>query len=90
VWTLLFEVADVGVEDMVELAAAEDQQPVEALAACAADQRSAHAFAFGAWMGVRMIVTLSLSKVASNARPNFLSRSWIRNRGQRIGSPETE
>ena len=41
VWTLLVEVADVDAEDVFELAAAEDQQPVKALPACASDQRSA-------------------------------------------------
>jgi hypothetical protein len=37
VWTLLVEVADVDAEDVLELAAPEDQQPVEALPAHAAD-----------------------------------------------------
>jgi hypothetical protein len=34
--------------------------------------------AFGAWIGVRMMLMLSLRKIASKAQPNFLSRSWIR------------
>jgi hypothetical protein len=37
VWTLLVEVADVDAEDVFELAAADDQQPVKALPAHAAD-----------------------------------------------------
>jgi len=37
VWTLLIEVADVDAEDVLELAATEDQEPVEALPAHAAD-----------------------------------------------------
>jgi hypothetical protein len=49
VWTLLVEVADVDAKDVLELTAPEDQQTVEALPAHAADQRSAWAFAFGAW-----------------------------------------
>jgi hypothetical protein len=34
--------------------------------------------AFGAWIGVRMMLMPSLRKIASKAQPNFLSRSWIR------------
>jgi hypothetical protein len=41
VWTLLVEVADVDAEDVLELAATEDQESVEAFPAHAADQRSA-------------------------------------------------
>jgi hypothetical protein len=37
VWTLLVEVADVDAENVLELTAAEDQQPVKALPAHAAD-----------------------------------------------------
>jgi hypothetical protein len=37
VWTLLVEVADVDAKDVLELAAPEDQQTVEALPAHAAD-----------------------------------------------------
>ena len=47
VWTLLVEVADVGAEDVLELAAAEDQEPVEALPAHAANP------AFGVGIRVR-------------------------------------
>ncbi len=39
--TLLVEVAEVDAEDVLELAAPEDQEPVEALPAHASDQRSA-------------------------------------------------
>jgi hypothetical protein len=37
VWTLLVEVADIDAEDVLEVAAADDQQPVEAFPAHAAD-----------------------------------------------------
>src|SRR6266511_3797778 len=46
-------------------------------------QRSAWAFAFGAWIGVRTISMPSLRKMLSKARLNFVSRSWIRKRGCR-------
>jgi hypothetical protein len=49
VWTLLVEVADVGAEDVLELAATEDQEPVEALPADAADP------AFGVGVCVRRL-----------------------------------
>jgi hypothetical protein len=58
--------ADVDAEDVLELAATEDQEPVEALPAHAADQRSAWAFAFGAWIGVR---TISRVRVSAQERP---------------------
>jgi hypothetical protein len=41
VWPLLIEVADMDTEDMLELAATEDQEPIEALPAHAADPASA-------------------------------------------------
>src|SRR6266511_2287687 len=56
VWTLLVEVADVDAEDVLELATTEDQQPVEALPAHAADP------AFGVGVRVRR----------QNRRPNDL------------------
>jgi hypothetical protein len=49
VWTLLVEVADVDAEDVLKLAAAEDQEPVEALPAHAADP------AFGVGIRVRRL-----------------------------------
>src|SRR6266508_652887 len=45
-------------------------------------QRSMCAFAFGARTGVRMTFIPSPWKMASTARLNFVSRSWIRNRGR--------
>src|SRR5947208_3776090 len=49
VWTLPIEVADVDAEDVLELAATEDQEPVEALPAHAADP------AFGVGVRVRRL-----------------------------------
>jgi hypothetical protein len=71
----LVVVLHVDAEDVLELAAAEDQQSVEALAADAATQRSTCAFAFGALTGVRTIRTASPVRTASNAAENLLSRS---------------
>src|SRR5664280_733994 len=42
--------------------------------------RSAWAFAFGAWMGVRMTRIPSERRTSSNDRLNFVSRSRMRNR----------
>ena len=42
-------------------------------------QRSAKAFAFGARTGVRITLMPSARNTSSNARPNLLSRSWMRN-----------
>jgi hypothetical protein len=46
-WTLAVVVVDVDAENMLEMAAVEDQQPVEALRAEVRTKRSAIAFAFG-------------------------------------------
>src|SRR5215203_4598959 len=43
-------------------------------------QRSAWAFAFGAWIGVRITLIPSARKISSKAWLNFESRSWMRNR----------
>jgi hypothetical protein len=84
--TLLVEVADVDAEHVLELAATEDQAPVEALPAHAADPT------FGIGTRVRRLdrrshdLEPSLRKVLSNARLNFVSRSWIRKRGRWLRS----
>jgi hypothetical protein len=54
--TLLVEVADVDAEDVLKLAAPEDQEPVEALPAHDADP------AFGVGIRVRRLVVESLSE----------------------------
>ena len=82
---LLVEVADVDAEDVLELAAPNNREAVEGLAAHAADPAFG-AFAFGAWIGVRTILIPSLPKMLSKARLNFLSRSWIKNRGRWLRS----
>jgi hypothetical protein len=64
----------------VEVAAVEDQQPIEGLGADGADDALRDAFAFGARTGVVMIWMPSLAKMASKSRVNLLSRSRIRNR----------
>jgi hypothetical protein len=71
--------------DTVELVAAEDQEPVEALSSLPT-QRSTCAFAFGARIGVRVTFIPSSWKMASKARLDFASRSWIRNRGRWLRS----
>jgi hypothetical protein len=47
-------------------------------------QRSANAFATGVYGGLRMIVTPSLAKTASNEPANCAAPSWIKNRTQRV------
>ncbi len=71
---------------VLELAPAEDEQPVEALATDAATQRSACAFAFGACTGVRITAIPSLWKTWSKPPPNLESRSWISKRSGCCGS----
>src|SRR5436305_3360394 len=70
----------VDAQDVLELPAACNQQPVETVAAHGADQRSATAFAFGARKGVRMISTPSVRNTSSKALLNLLSRSWTKKR----------
>jgi hypothetical protein len=73
-------VAAIRLEHKFELAAADDQEPVEALASERAYPPFAYAFAFGARIGVRMTLMPSLWRMASKAPLNLLSRSWIRKR----------
>jgi hypothetical protein len=53
-WPMLVVMAGVDAKHVLELAAAEDEQPVEAFATDAADPAPAWAFAFGARTGVRI------------------------------------
>jgi hypothetical protein len=63
--------------------AAEDQQPVEALPSCAADPALDVRVRVRRLEG-RLITRIpSPGKIASKARLNFASRSWMRNRGRR-------
>ena len=66
VWTLLIEVADVDAEDVLELAATQDQEPVEALPAHAADP------AFGVGIRVRALSSDFTSAAWS------LHSSWLK------------
>jgi hypothetical protein len=54
VGTMAVVVLDVAAEDAEEVPAAGEQEMVQAFPAHGADQRSATAMAFGAWIGVRM------------------------------------
>jgi hypothetical protein len=75
-------VADKDAEDVLELAAVEDQQSVQALPSEGADPAFDVVFAFGAVTGVRIARIPTLRRTASKARLNFASRSWTRNRGR--------
>ena len=61
-------VLDVLTQDQPQVPFAGDQHPVQALAAGTGIQRSAIAFARGAWTGVLMIRTPGAVKTASKAR----------------------
>jgi hypothetical protein len=82
VWTPLVEVADVDAEDVLELAAAENQESVEALPAYAADPT----FSIGIrvrgldWRSDDLDAFAAEDAVERTA--DFVSRSWIRKRGR--------
>jgi hypothetical protein len=82
VWTLLVEVAGVHAEDVLELTATEDQKPVEALSADAADP------ALGVCVRVRRLdrcshdVDAFAVEDAVEGAADFVSRSWMRKRGR--------
>jgi hypothetical protein len=80
VWPVGVVVADIDAQDALELPAAGDQEPVEAVAADGADPALGDRVRLRPRNGVRTISTLSLRKTLSKARPNLLSRSWMRNR----------
>jgi hypothetical protein len=81
VWPVLVVVTAVDAEHMLEMAAAEDENPVEAVGADRASYPTlGEGVAFGAWAGVRITLMPSVRKTSSNARLNFVSRSWIKNR----------
>ena len=60
-------VGGVEAEHVLEVAAVDDQDPVEAFAAEGADPTLGIGFAFGARIGVRMILMPSLRKTSSKA-----------------------
>jgi hypothetical protein len=65
---------NVNAEHVLELAAADNEEPVETLSADAADPAFDVRVRVGR-TGARMILTPSLAKTASNAAANLLSRS---------------
>jgi len=75
VWTLLVEVADVDAEDMLEVAATEDQEPVETLPAHAADP------AFGVGVRVRRLDRRSHDLDAFAAEDAVEGAAELRGRG---------
>ena len=62
---------DVDPKDMLQVVAANDQQPVQALGADRRTQRSAYAFALGAWNGVTSTSPPSEQNTPSKLRQNF-------------------
>jgi hypothetical protein len=64
VWRVLVGVVAVDAEDVVGVAACGDEDSVKAVGVERSYQRSAWAFAFGAWIGVRITVTLSVRKIS--------------------------
>jgi hypothetical protein len=75
VWPPAVVVLYVDAQDVFELTAADDQQPIETRAADVPTQRSMWAFAFGARTGARMILTPSFPRSASKAAESLASRS---------------
>ena len=73
-------VGRVDAEHPLEVAAAEDKDPVEALGADGADEPLGVGVACGARIGVWITLIPSLRKTASKAAVNLLSRSCIRKR----------
>ena len=80
VWPVLVVVTAVDAKDLLEMAAAEDEDPIEAVSA-----NSAHP-TLGEGVCVRRLGRRAdhpdalARKTSSNARLNLLSRSWMRNR----------
>src|SRR5262245_55273994 len=72
--------AAVHAEHVLEMAAAEDKDPVEALGADRTDPALAARVRFGAWTGVRITVIPSLRKTSSKTWQNFASRRWAASR----------
>jgi hypothetical protein len=71
---VLVVMAAIDAEDVVEVAAAEDEDRSRQSEGTVRTQHSAWAFAFGAWIGVRITVIPSVRKISSKAWLNFVSR----------------
>jgi len=70
----------------LQMSSAEDQEVIQALPPCCADDLSAMEFARGARTGRRTILTPSLRKTSPNAAVNLESRSLRRNLAERAPS----
>jgi hypothetical protein len=79
-WPVFAVLAAVDTEHVLEIAAAEDEDSVEALGAERADPALGVSVRLGAWTGVRITLMPSVRKTSSKAWLNFLSRSWTSNR----------
>jgi hypothetical protein len=80
---------DVDAKDLLQLATANDQQPIQALGADRPHQRSPYAFALGACTGVTSTSAPSKRNTSSKLRENFASRSCSTKRTRRPCSPST-
>jgi hypothetical protein len=87
VWPVLVVMGDVGREGVLEVAAAEDQQAVEAFAADAADPALGVRSRLGARTGALITRMPSERKTSSKSRVNLLSRSRTRNRTRTENAP---
>ena len=77
---------DVDPQNVFEVAATEDQQPVETFVADGPDESLRVGFACGACTGVWMTLMPSLRNTSSKGAVNLLSRSWIRKRIRSINA----
>ena len=84
-------VEDVLGQDLLEMAATEDEKPVQALAACGANKALRDKeFALGARTGVFTIRMPSARNTSSKPTVNFVSRSRMRNLTGRERSASTK
>ena len=81
-------VRNVDPQDLRQMTATNDQQPVQAFGAHVRIQRSAKAFALGACTGVNSTSAPAEQNTSSNPRQNVASRSRMRKRIRRPRSPE--
>jgi hypothetical protein len=72
--------------DSLQVSSAEDEGPVQALGPERAHPSLQKALAFGARIGVRTMLMPSDRSTSSKGPENLLSRSWIRNVGERPSS----
>jgi hypothetical protein len=80
VWPHAVVMLAVGAQHLFEVAAAEDQQPVETLGPDGADEALGVRVRLGCRIGVWITLIASLRNTSSKAALNLLSLSWIRNR----------